>query len=48
MYGFEQGYKKYTWKEAFEASIEPATAGDAISQNFVGYCYDVGRGVPQT
>lgn len=37
--------KIYTWKEAFEDSHEAAKARNPIAQNFVGYCYDVGRGV---
>lgn len=44
----EQGalrMKKYTWKEAFADALEGAQAGKARSQNFVGYCYDIGRGV---
>ena len=37
--------KTYTWKEAFEDAHEAAKAGSPRSQNFVGYCYDIGRGV---
>jgi hypothetical protein len=37
--------KKYTWREAFEDSYEAALQGNSRAQNFVGYCYDQGRGV---
>src|SRR5947199_135470 len=37
--------KRYTWKEAFEDSLEAARAGNPRAQNFVGYCYDLGKGV---
>jgi TPR repeat protein len=37
--------KTYTWKEAFEDAYKAAMAGSTRSQNFVGYCYDIGRGV---
>jgi len=37
--------KTYTWKEAFENSLQAAQAGIPRAQNFVGYCYDVGKGV---
>lgn len=37
--------KKYTWKEAFEDARRDAEAGNPGAQNFVGYCYDSGRGV---
>ena len=37
--------KVFTWKEAFEDSHEAAVSGHPGAQNFVGYCYDMGRGV---
>ena len=39
--------KTYTWKEAFEDAHQAAEAGNPQAQNFVGYCYDVGKGVPR-
>lgn len=39
--------KTYTWKEAFEDAHQAAKAGSPRSQNFTGYCYDVGKGVPR-
>ena len=41
--------KTYTWKEAFEDAFEGSTLGTAppVYQNFVGYCYSIGRGVKQ-
>lgn len=37
--------KTYTWKEAFDDAYEAAKAGEPRYQNFVGYCFDIGRGV---
>jgi TPR repeat protein len=37
--------KTHTRKEAFEDAREGAKAGVPRYQNFVGYCYDMGRGV---
>src|SRR5579872_4497213 len=37
--------KTYTWKEAFSDASEAAKAGSPRHQTFVGYCYDLGRGV---
>ena len=41
--------KTYTWKEAFEDAFAGSTLGTAppIYQNFVGYCYSIGRCVKQ-
>ena len=39
--------KTYTWKEAFADANEGATLGKSPYQCFVGYCYDIGRGVKQ-
>lgn len=39
--------KSYTWKEAFQHSLEAALVGNATEQNFVGYCYYIGGGVPR-
>jgi uncharacterized protein len=39
--------KTYTWKEAFEDAYEGATLGMSPYQNFVGYCYSIGRGAKQ-
>jgi TPR repeat protein len=39
--------KTYSWKEAFEDAHEAARRGSPSSQNFVGYYYDIGRGVRQ-
>jgi uncharacterized protein len=36
---------KYTWKEAFAQAHEAVRMGSPGAQNFVGYCYDFGRGV---
>src|ERR1017187_6946817 len=37
--------KTYSWKEAFDDAYRAAEAGSPRSQNFVGYCYDIGKGV---
>ena len=39
--------KIFTWKEAFEDSLWAAKRRNPRAQNFVGYCYDVGKGVHQ-
>src|SRR5277367_5897712 len=36
--------QRFTWKEAFEDSYNAARAGSPRAQNFVGYCYDIGKG----
>lgn len=37
--------KTYSWKEAFEDAHEAAKSGKPRYQTFVGYCYDMGKGV---
>ncbi len=37
--------KPYTWKEAFEDALEAAKRGKPEYQTFVGYCFDIGKGV---
>ena len=37
--------KTYTWKEAFTQALGAAKTGNPGAQNFVGYCYDTGKGV---
>jgi hypothetical protein len=37
--------KTYTSKEAFADSHQAALTGNPVAQNFVGYCYHIGRGV---
>jgi uncharacterized protein len=39
--------RTHTWKEAFEDALEGARAGVPRYQTFVGYCYDIGRGISQ-
>ena len=37
--------KRYTKKEAFQNADQAAKGGNPSAQNFVGYCYNVGKGV---
>ena len=43
--GMKPHHKNSRWKKAFDDAHEAAKAGSPRSQNFVGYCYDIGKGV---
>ena len=48
--GFDEGlaaYERGDYATAFEEMLPIAEQGDAISQTFLGFMYNIGQGVPQ-